>query len=76
MQSSNKIVWVVLALAVAAVAIGGWYYMLKANRGKELLETATAPETVSNEIQEELNSIDLGNLDADIQNLDADINQL
>ena len=76
MQNSNKTIWIALLLLVAAVAIGGWYFTLKANRGKELLEATTAPETVSNEIQEELNSIDLGNLDADIQNLDADINQL
>jgi flagellar basal body-associated protein FliL len=75
-QNSNKTMWVLVsagAIIIVAIAI---YYAMLGNKGVEVLEQDKTPETVSSEVQEGLNSTDLGNLDADINSLDADINKL
>jgi hypothetical protein len=75
-QNSKKTMWILVSAGVIIIIAAASYYMMKGNKGVEVLETAKTPETVSNEVQEGLNSTDLGNLDKDIQGLDADINKL
>ena len=68
--------WVLIALGAVIIIAIAFYYAMQGNKGVEILESAKTPETVSGEVQEGLNSTDLGNLDKDIQGLDADINKL
>ena len=75
-QNSNKKMWVLVsagAVVIIAIAI---YYAMMGNKGVEALDQDKTSETVFNEIQEGLNSTDLGNLESDINGLDADINKL
>lgn len=75
-QNSNKTMWVLVSAGAIIVIAGAVYYAMMGNKGAEVLEQNKTPETVSSEVQEGLNSTDLGNLDADIKSLDADINTL
>jgi len=78
-QNSKKTMWLLVGIGAAVILAIVSYWMMNANKGAELLEGSKSPETtgaVQGEIEESLNSFDLGNLEGDINNLDADINKL
>ncbi|MHB9019345.1 MAG: hypothetical protein ACYC3G_00505 [Minisyncoccota bacterium] len=75
-QNSKKTLWILIALGVVIIISLATYYVMMANKGVEVLEQDKTPEAVSNEVQEGLNSTDLGNLESDINSLDTDINKL
>lgn len=75
-QNSKKTLWILISLGVIIIAALATYYVMMANRGVEVLEQDKTSETISSEVQEGLNSTDLGNLESDINSLDADINKL
>lgn len=65
-QNSKKGTWLII-LVVLALVVGGIYYWMTIPQ---------TPEAVFDEVQVGLESVDLGDLDAEIEALDMDLEQL
>lgn len=70
-NSNKKLVWFVIIVIILVLG----YFMLMP-QGNQVSDEALSSDAVASEVEKDLNSVDLGNLDEDIKVLDNDINRL
>ncbi|OHB17867.1 MAG: hypothetical protein A2913_01150 [Parcubacteria group bacterium RIFCSPLOWO2_01_FULL_40_65] len=71
----KKIFWIILIVALAIV--GYWFWQTQQSPDAELPQLPqVSNEDTTVQIQQDLNEINLGDIDAEFQSIDADLNNL
>ncbi len=77
-QNSKKTVWLIVSgIVLVIVAIAVYVSMgLKTPAGTESVGGETSPENISTDVQQGLDSLNLGDLNSEMDSLNTDINKL
>lgn len=77
-EDGNKMVlWLILGLVVIALVVGGVYIYFSRQQPAETVGTQQSPAPAAEEnLENDLNAIDVGNIDQDFSAIDQDLQNL
>lgn len=75
-NNNKMILWLVGGLAVVILVFGGIYFYLNSQKKPQIKPTPTPSPQVQENLESELNSVEVDNLDAEFSTVDQDLENL